>query len=83
MVAVGLIDILARKCAPWSIKALIHFSRDDLHLFRQDTNYNLTEEDKEIQILGGPMPALFPMLLRRFQKKSDDESRMKQMTMLM
>ena len=80
IVAVGLIDLVSRKCTPWSIKGLIHFARHDMHLLRIDKEDEL---DSEIQILGSPMPALFPMLLRRFQKNSDESSRKEQMVMLM
>ena len=36
MSAVGIIDIQTRTCMPWSIKALIQYSRHDLHLFEKD-----------------------------------------------
>jgi hypothetical protein len=35
-VCTGIVDELSRKCLPFSIKALIHFSRDRLHLFTED-----------------------------------------------
>jgi len=66
IVAVGLIDIVSRKCSPWSIKSLIHFARHDMHLFVCDMDHEEHNIDNEIQILGSPMPALFPMLLMRF-----------------
>ena len=65
LVVVGIIDLMTRKCAPWSIIALMAFTRDDLTLAHGDL---CGSEDKidSIMILGSPMPALFPMLLRRF-----------------
>ena len=35
-VATGMIDAVTRKCMPWGIKALVNFSKDALHLFKQD-----------------------------------------------
>ena len=46
MVAIGLIDIMSRKACPWSIEALIHFSRDDLHLFKTDMIFDRKKENQ-------------------------------------
>lgn len=33
MTALGIIDVRTRTCLPWSLEALLHFSRDDIHIF--------------------------------------------------
>lgn len=63
--AIGLIDIRARKCFPWSIKACLHFSRSDIHIFREDVVDKKEEEEEEPVILGLPLPAFFPKFYYR------------------
>jgi hypothetical protein len=46
-VAVGMIDIVTRKCSPWSIKGLIHFARNDMHLFVCDMQKHIVSSDME------------------------------------
>ena len=47
IVAVGMIDIVTRKCSPWSIKGLIHFARNDMHLFVCDMQNHIVSSDME------------------------------------
>jgi len=79
LVAVGIIDFVTRTCAPWSIKALIHFCRHDLHLFETDLK---VDEKQDVQILGTPMPAIYPSLMRKFLKKATFEQKKEQIKML-
>ena len=57
-----ILDLQTRKSMCWGLKALIALSRDSLHLFRAD----FTDEElagKEVEVIGGPAPALFLGLL--------------------
>jgi hypothetical protein len=63
MQALGIIDVRSRTCLPWKLEALVHFSRDDIHLFSDDVLKDKKSWDmKKNMILGSPMPALFPAM---------------------
>lgn len=84
MQAMGIIDVKSRNCSPWTLEALVHFSRDDLHLF---SSYVLEDRKKwqmdRNMVLGGPMPALFPAMFSKFMDNSTWETRKQMVPMLL
>ena len=68
---IGLVDMRTHKFFEWNVKHLVHLNVRGLRLFETDfQNEEGRFEDVDYQILGSPMPSLFPIMLSDFFKST-------------
>jgi len=67
----GFIDLRSRKFYPWSIETMVHLSQNNVQANLVPSDLVTHKAHADNLILGLPMPALYPSLLRRCMEETN------------
>jgi hypothetical protein len=80
----GFVDTYGRIFYPWSIEALLNLSNTRVYLEHDEIQkFVITQETLDkIRVIGQPLPAFFPIMVKEFGEKIIGENQAQKLRMV-